>query len=154
MNLKSETAALISISLALVVGVLGVIAAFFSSGTPTVNADQQAPIAVASGYAEGAPEKDNDNDGYDAPWHQGNRELPRVPHWTKEEFDKYIQNKTKAEIHDEFGKPDAVNDDSDSWHYHDIDVQDATAGTWVSGLSIRFAGIDDKTDFSVDVRYN
>jgi hypothetical protein len=154
-SLTIRSGGLAAAVLALSIAGLAGIAILFSGGDTAPNANQNpASPTIASPYAGGAPEKDNGNDGYDAPWNQGNRAPPVMPHWTKAGFDKYIQDKTKSEIRDEFGKPDAVYDDTDSWHYHDIDVQDPDAGTWVSGLTIRFAGIDGPKDFVVDARYN
>ena len=74
--------------------------------------------------------------------------------WSKSEFDSYIANRTKAQVRDEFGPPDSVDDYDDSWTYWSIPVYDAEAGVKVHTTIIRFAGLAGSSDFAVGARYN
>lgn len=74
------------------------------------------------------------------------------PRYTKAEFETHVLNKTKAEIRSEFGPPLLVHDDLDEWFYGNLPVYDADAGIQV-GVSIRFAGLADGSDFVVGARY-
>lgn len=73
--------------------------------------------------------------------------------WSKSEFDKYVANKTKAQVRDEFGPPDSIDDVDDSWTYWSIPVYDAEAGVKVHTTIIRFAGMEGGSDFAVGARY-
>lgn len=72
--------------------------------------------------------------------------------FTKEDFDKYAYGRTKAQIRDEFGKPDTVEDSDDSWYYWHLPVYDATAGTHPTVI-LRFVGENGPNDSVVQVRY-
>ena len=78
---------------------------------------------------------------------------PAARTFTKTEFDDYVYSRTKTQIRDEFGSPDTVDDDSDSWYYWHLPVYDRDAGIQVHTVVIRFSGIDGPTDFVASVRY-
>jgi hypothetical protein len=91
------------------------------------------------------------NDGA-APSDDRTEAAPSPRRFTKQQFDAYVVMRTKAQIKDEFGPPDEVQDDTDSWVYFHLNVYDAEAGT-LAGTSIRFAGIDGPGDQVVSTSY-
>lgn len=74
--------------------------------------------------------------------------------YTKEEFEKLVLEKTKAQIRSMLGSPNSVDDTEDSWCYFDLPVYDADAGTQAHLTYVRFAGMDGHDDFVVSVRYD
>lgn len=72
--------------------------------------------------------------------------------FTKQEFAAYAETKTKAQIREEFGPPDFVHDDDDSWRYENLPIYDQEAGTQ-SAVTIQFAGLDGPNDEVAIVRY-
>jgi hypothetical protein len=72
--------------------------------------------------------------------------------FTKSEFEAEVLNKTKSEVRAEFGSPDNVYDNDDSWSYNNLPIYDADAGTHAV-VFIQFDGINDKTDAVAVVRY-
>jgi hypothetical protein len=73
--------------------------------------------------------------------------------WSKSEFDKYIANRTKAQVRDEFGPPNSVDDDSDSWYYWHLPIYDTDASIQVRTTIIRFVGTTGSDDFAVGAKY-
>jgi len=75
------------------------------------------------------------------------------PEYTKAEFSNHVFGKTKSQIRAEFGRPDMVDDGSDSWYYNSLKVFDPDAGTHAIAV-IRFEGIQGSEDSVAQVRYN
>lgn len=74
--------------------------------------------------------------------------------WTKSEFDSEAFGKSKAQIRAEFGKPDNVDDGTDTWYYWHLPVFDEAAGIQVHNTSITFEGLGGVDDRVAKVRYD
>lgn len=72
--------------------------------------------------------------------------------FTKEQFDRHIQNRTKDQIMAEFGSPEQIHDGSDTWYYSTLPVYDAAGGRQTP-VWIRFAGVEGDQDFAVAATY-
>jgi hypothetical protein len=64
------------------------------------------------------------------------------------QFDQMVRDKTRAQIGDEYGPPDGVNDNGDSWLYYNLQVFDEDLGSRMT-VRIRFAGTGGPRDFVV-----
>lgn len=62
---------------------------------------------------------------------------PEVRQYTKEEFEKEVLGKTKAEVRAEFGSPQEVFSSAE-WYYFRPPVFDADAGTRAESVVIKF----------------
>ena len=81
------------------------------------------------------------------------QEQAPAPQFTKASFQTEVYGKTKEQIRAEFGKPDNVDDGSDSWYYWHLPVYDETAGIQVNNTKIKFEGIAGPGDMVAQVSY-
>jgi hypothetical protein len=78
----------------------------------------------------------------------------KVEHWySKAEMRSDLLHKTKADIRDEWGSPDQVHDDENSWVYIRLPVKDEDAGTPVFMTTIIFAPGDDGKERATSIDY-
>ena len=77
------------------------------------------------------------------------RPEPRV---SMAQFDQMTRDKTRAQIEDEYGPPDDVNDNGDSWLYYNLEIYDEDLGNRMTAR-VRFAGIGGPRDFAVVVEF-
>ena len=74
------------------------------------------------------------------------------PRFSMAQFDQMARDKTRTQIGDEYGPPDKVDDNGDSWLYYSLDVYDEDLGNRVT-VRIRFAGIGGPMDFVAVVEF-
>ena len=145
--------------IATVILALGLAGCEDKSRTPFVNADGSVADSTRQATIGTQQTPASDPHGSDAPMVSAAEAATSAPaasnrgcRFTQAEFRQFVNDKTKGDILDAFGKPDFVHE-NDEWHYVDgIHVCDAVSGTSLF-VSIRFQGLEGRADPVIGVSF-